>query len=1185
MKKLYTIILWCIPIILLMSPGLHAEGHNLLPYGTFDSGVPHFWNAEPGNSGATMTWATDEAHAPPRSLKIEKPGTATEGARWISDGQVRYWNPKVPEGVDIKVGAYVKTQGVNTDPQTEDAKWQLKFWFYDADGLLIGGEPFVVDIDQSQASRDWYEQVNDEGTLILPEEAAEWFVSADAGPNATGTVWFDTFIFHARDGWAGGPWNQFVNADQGWFYWIHESPQYIPAITAGVTMEEARNGDYSLKVEAPEGRSPGEMVWISETIPIPKGSEGKQYMLSAWVKTEGVIPDSVFNDAYSIGFTVTWHPDMFEDVKGDGWVMESSSDFPQFYLRKAEEDWQQLVAVYTIPSDAIGAVSIRLRIWHQFIGTVYWDDIEFSLLSDTDLMADYGTFDSGVPHFWQPVTANSGATLTWATDEAHAPPRSLKIEKPGTASEGARWLSDGQVRYWNPKVPEGVDIKVGAYVKTEGVNINPATEDAKWQLKYWFYDAEGDLIGGEPFTVDIDQSQASRDWYEQVNEEGTLILPEEAAEWFVSADAGPNATGTVWFDTFIFHARDGWAGGPWNQFVNADHGWFYWIHESPQYIPAITAGVTMEEARSGDYSLKVDAPVGRSPGELVWISETVPIPKGSEGDKYVLSAWVKTENVIPDSVFNDAYSIGFTATWHPDMFEDVKGDGWVMESSSDFPQFYLRKAEEDWKQLIAVYTIPSDAIGAVSFRLRVWHQFTGTVYWDDVTFRKVEPAEEPGPPGPELPEPNWNFAGIFPDEESANHSAHGLAVDDEGKVWIAPYYSRLFVPTEGDTIRRNPLYVFNADGTPADFSPIYQYDDFDGETLRFGPITGLNRDHEGNILVAIHGMRPLADGSTWDQGTAHIIRIDPMTGDWTDAVDVTSMRTETAAQAPTRPSVTEDGYIFVSYVFPGSPIIILDPDFELVQAVTEDGKTGFSRTLEVSADGTYLFQPGFSENRITVYRSEFGVLGEYEVHDTTLAVDMTPGAVNRDPLNDNVLWVTATGGGNDPLPETSRYFGHDNKVFAIDLTTREIVDYAEWPADPFRIPRSMAFSPDGEVLYVGTFTQGVPSVHKFTKEPVSVRPSTIADKFDLSQNYPNPFNPSTTIQFSLPIQSNVRLEIYNTLGQRVRTLVADEVHQAGTFNVVWDGRNDQNRVLPSGMYIYRITVGDFVQSKRMMFLK
>jgi len=89
----------------------------------------------------------------------------------------------------------------------------------------------------------------------------------------------------------------------------------------------------------------------------------------------------------------------------------------------------------------------------------------------------------------------------------------------------------------------------------------------------------------------------------------------------------------------------------------------------------------------------------------------------------------------------------------------------------------------------------------------------------------------------------------------------------------------------------------------------------------------------------------------------------------------------------------------------------------------------------------------------------------------------------------------------------------------------------------------------------------------------------------LSQNYPNPFNPSTTIQFSLPTQTSVRLDIYNMLGQRVKTLVADEMLQAGNYDVVWNGTNNQNITVPSGMYIYRITAGEFTASKRMMFLK
>ena len=91
--------------------------------------------------------------------------------------------------------------------------------------------------------------------------------------------------------------------------------------------------------------------------------------------------------------------------------------------------------------------------------------------------------------------------------------------------------------------------------------------------------------------------------------------------------------------------------------------------------------------------------------------------------------------------------------------------------------------------------------------------------------------------------------------------------------------------------------------------------------------------------------------------------------------------------------------------------------------------------------------------------------------------------------------------------------------------------------------------------------------------------------FRLEQNYPNPFNPSTTIDFSIPEQVQVTLEIYNVLGQRVATLVSGEMYDPGHYNVVWDGRNQAGNPVSSGMYIYRIQAGDFTDVKKMMFLK
>ena len=93
------------------------------------------------------------------------------------------------------------------------------------------------------------------------------------------------------------------------------------------------------------------------------------------------------------------------------------------------------------------------------------------------------------------------------------------------------------------------------------------------------------------------------------------------------------------------------------------------------------------------------------------------------------------------------------------------------------------------------------------------------------------------------------------------------------------------------------------------------------------------------------------------------------------------------------------------------------------------------------------------------------------------------------------------------------------------------------------------------------------------------------DQYVLKQNYPNPFNPSTTIEFYLPIRKQISIEIYNSAGQKVKTLINNEELDAGTHTVVWDGTNDAGVKVASGMYIYTMKYGNFKQSKRMMLVK
>jgi hypothetical protein len=91
--------------------------------------------------------------------------------------------------------------------------------------------------------------------------------------------------------------------------------------------------------------------------------------------------------------------------------------------------------------------------------------------------------------------------------------------------------------------------------------------------------------------------------------------------------------------------------------------------------------------------------------------------------------------------------------------------------------------------------------------------------------------------------------------------------------------------------------------------------------------------------------------------------------------------------------------------------------------------------------------------------------------------------------------------------------------------------------------------------------------------------SSVPEEYVLSDNFPNPFNPSTTIQFAIPEQSFVKLEIYNSLGEKIKTLVNEDM-PAGIYSVDWNAEN-----LPSGTYIYHIQTNSFIKSKKMILMK
>jgi hypothetical protein len=104
-----------------------------------------------------------------------------------------------------------------------------------------------------------------------------------------------------------------------------------------------------------------------------------------------------------------------------------------------------------------------------------------------------------------------------------------------------------------------------------------------------------------------------------------------------------------------------------------------------------------------------------------------------------------------------------------------------------------------------------------------------------------------------------------------------------------------------------------------------------------------------------------------------------------------------------------------------------------------------------------------------------------------------------------------------------------------------------------------------------------------TPQGIDEQPALPA-KISLNQNYPNPFNPQTQIQFGIPEQRFVTLEIFNILGQQVARPLA-ESKPAGYYSIIWNGQTDDGVAVPSGVYFYRLTADDFIQTKKMIMLK
>lgn len=175
------------------------------------------------------------------------------------------------------------------------------------------------------------------------------------------------------------------------------------------------------------------------------------------------------------------------------------------------------------------------------------------------------------------------------------------------------------------------------------------------------------------------------------------------------------------------------------------------------------------------------------------------------------------------------------------------------------------------------------------------------------------------------------------------------------------------------------------------------------------------------------------------------------------------------------------------------------------------------------------------------------------------------------------------------------FTGHGGRTYATNTEVGLVNPFHPTQPNPFPLPNSVVYTGaatppndgffDTNAKYVGAFgytnwAAGWSSLEFIsTGVKEELVDGQIPNEYYLAQNYPNPFNPTTNIRFAIPKSGNVKLSVYNILGQEVANLVND-VKEAGTYTIKWDASN-----LASGLYIYRLESAGQVISKKMTLLK
>ncbi len=832
--------------------------------------------------------------------------------------------------------------------------------------------------------------------------------------------------------------------------------------------------------------------------------------------------------------------------------------------------------------------SVILLVLAVSLGTIGMLHAQTNLLPNGDL-------ETMEPAFWTKVNDGlGGAQVIWAQDEAAQNPWgpvpsywSFKVVKSAVTTDAVGWRSVNNADlYWN-NAAGNVLYTLRYYVKTSGVNTNPGNDDARIGVWYRFY-AGGNLLAEK--LVAVDQSVSTKDW--DIIQDA-LLVPSEPEEVYAVAVMGKDATGTVWFDN-IDCWTDPWSMGMFNGDAETPVGWMYWsASDAPNFC-----GLVGDTAHSGSHSALLYEK-DNADDEMVFYSAPIP----AEPDKwYRLSVWIKTDsmNTDPDYVASNVT---------PDRIDERMGvcfffhrgdidHSWDLTGGDQYFYADQRNASSDWTLYSVVAKSPSDAAG-VSIRARFTSFPTGYAWFDDFMIEELQPATNLLPNGDlETMEPafwtkvNDGLGGaqvIWAQDEAAQNPWGPVpsywsfkvvksAVTTDAVGWRSVnnadlywnnaagnvlYTLRYYVKTSGvntnpgnDDARIGVWYRFYAGGNLLAEKLVAV--DQSVSTKDWDIIQdALLVPSEPEEVYAVAVMGKDATGTVWFDN------IDCWTDPWSmgmfngDAETPVGWMYWSASDAPNFCGLVGDT------AHSGSHSALL---YEKDNA--DDEMVFYSAPIPAEPDKWYRLSvwiktdsmntdPDYVASNVTPDRIDerMGVCFFFHRGDIDHSWDLTGG---------------------------DQYFYADQRNASSDWTLYSVV--AKSPSDAAGVSIRARFTsfPTGYAWFDDFRIFNADAVVSIEDPETPV--TYLSHSYQLNQNYPNPFNPETIIEYRVPERGKVELNIYNMLGQKIRTLVNQDL-PAGTYQVLWDGKDDIGNIVASGIYLYQLRGTNAFITKKMTFMK